>query len=254
MPTIDHSIRDRISGALCTALEPRADVFAGWEGGSAAFDSLDGYSDIDLNFLVADDAPFDALYATAELSLASVSPIAVSHSVPPGRYYKLKDAGDFLLVDLCFFRVGASEHNLEVERHGQGRRLFDKADWLKPRFVDGPALALRRNRRCEELQAWFPVSQSFVRKAISRGKQVEALAAFWGYTLRPLAEILRMRHCPLRWDFGLRYLDRDLPPEAYRQFCDLTFVQNLDDLDRKLNEATAWGTSVLDELRAAHDG
>jgi hypothetical protein len=229
-------------------------VLAGWEGGSAALGGLDAYSDIDLNVLVADDASLESLYACAEHCLETISPVVASHTVPPGRYYKLMDAGDFLLVDLCLFRVSAAEHNLEVERHGRPVTLFDKGAWLKPRFVDEQALALKRQQRFEDLWSWFPISQSFVRKAILRGKQAEALAAFWSYTLRPLAELLRMRYCPLRWDFGVRYIDRDLPADIYNRFCDLAVVVDLEDLDRKLAHATAWGSSLLRELRVAHAG
>lgn len=250
-PTV---VRDRIVAALCTALEPRSDVLAGWEGGSAAFGVLDAYSDIDMNFLVADDASFESVYACAEHCLAALSPVVASHAVPPGRYYKLRDVGEFLLVDLCLFRVSAAEHNLEVERHGRPLPLFDKGTWLEPRFVDEQALAHKRQRRLEDLWSWFPISQSFVRKAILRGKQAEAVAAFWSYTLRPLAELLRMRYCPLRWDFGVRYIDRDLPTEIYDRFCDLAVVVDLEDLDRKLARATAWGSSLLRELRVAHAG
>ena len=248
MTPIDRSLRDRIKAAICETLEPRSDVLAGWEGGSVAFDALDDYSDIDLNFLVVDDANIDDLYAAVELGLGIVSPITASHFAPPGRYYKLRDGGDFLLVDLSFFEVGASNHNLEVERHGQARRLFDKADWLRPRHIDERSLGLQRDRRRVELQSWFPVSQSFVRKAMLRGLDAEALAAFWSYTLRPLAEILRMRYCPIRWDFGMRYLDRDLPPAVYARFRDLMFVPNVGDLERTLAEASAWGADVLGEL------
>ena len=246
--------RDRIVAALCTALELRSDVLAGWEGGSAAFGVLDAYSDIDLNFLVTDDTSLEALYACAEHCLAAISPVVASHPVPPGRYYKLKDVDEFLLIDLCLFRVSAAEHNLEPERHGLPVPLFDKGAWLKPRVVDEQALALKRQQRVEDLRSWFLISQSFVRKAILRGKQVEAIAASWTYTLRPLAELLRMRYCPLRWDFGVRYIDRDLPADIYNRFCDLAVVVDLEDLDRKLAHATAWGGSLLGELRVAHAG
>lgn len=254
MATTDNGNRNRITEAIRAALEPLQDVLAGWEGGSAAFGALDAYSDIDLNFLVTDDVPFEALYTSAERSLAAVSPIVASHTVPPGRYFKLKDVGEFLFVDLCFYRVGAAEHNLEVERHGHAVALFDQNGWLQPRLVDERALAIKIQKRYEELLSWFPVSQSFVRKAILRGKHAEAVAAFWAYTLRPLAEILRMQYCPMRWDFGVRYLDRDLPAEPYRRFCEMTFVANLEDLHRKLEEASAWGDSLLHELRAERAG
>lgn len=246
--TNDHCMRNRIVDALCETLKPLPDVLAGWEGGSAAFDALDKYSDIDLNFLVTSDAQLDVLYSSAEEALATVSPIIVRHAAPPGCYYKLKDTSEFLLIDLCFFRAGAAEQNLEVERHGQGRQLFDKGEWLHPRSVDGLTLAHKRQERLLELQSWFSASQSFVRKAILRGQHAEALAAFWGYTLRPLVDILRIRYCPIRWDFGMRYLDRDLPPAVYGQFRELIFVQSLEDLEQKLAEGFEWGRAMLEEL------
>lgn len=103
--SIDKVFREQIVAALCAELEPLGELLAGWEGGSAALGTLDAYSDIDLNFLVGDTAAFDSLYQAAERSLATISPIVACHSVPPGRYYKLKDGGDFLLVDLCFFTL-----------------------------------------------------------------------------------------------------------------------------------------------------
>ena len=245
---IDQSFRDRIIAAVCEALEPLPSVLAAWEGGSAAFAAVDGYSDIDLNVVVDDSVSIDLLHATAEASLNAVSPIVTSHFVPPGRYYKLRDGGEFLFVDLSFFRAGAADHPLEVERHGEASRLFDKGSWLQPKALDEDALAAKRDIRLRELQTWFIVSQSFVRKAILRGHEVEALASYWGYTLRPLAELLRIRFCPVRWDFGLRYLERDLPADAYGQFRDFVFVRDLADIEARLPRAEGWGAALLREL------
>jgi hypothetical protein len=66
--------------------------------------------------------------------------------------------------------------------------------------------------------------------------------------LKPLAELLRMRHSPARWDFGMRYMDRDLPPATYEKFCDLMFVRDLMDLEAKWAAAGAWGAELLREL------
>jgi len=251
MTMVDHALRARISGAVTEALRPVPEVFAGWEGGSAAFGTVDAFSDIDLEFLVDDDASFADLYVLAERGLESVSPITASHTPLQGRYYKLKDGGDFLLLDLNFHRVGAPDRHLDIERHGEKVPLFDKGDWLRPTPLDERALAMRRDRRYRELQTWFPMSQVFVRKAILRGQHVEAVNAFWAATLKPLADLLRMRYCPVRWDFGVRYLDRDLPPDVYAQVRDLALVKNLSDLEIKLATATAWGTALLQELEPA---
>ncbi len=248
MDATDQSLRVRIAGAVCQALEPIAAVLAGWEGGSAALGTVDAYSDIDLNFVVDDRCALDDLYAAAEFALQAVSPVVVSHVVPPGRYYKLAAGGEFLFVDLCFFRAGSSDHPLEVERHGVAQPLFDKADWLRPKPFDEGSLAAKREARYREQQRWFVVSQAFVRKAILRGQQVEALAAFWSYTLRPLGELLRMRYCPLRWDFGMRYLERDLPSSVYDDFRKLAFVRDANELEANHARAVKWGSTLLLEL------
>ena len=60
-----------------------------------------------------------------------------------------------------------------------------------------------------------------------------------------------MRYCAERWDFGMRYLDRDLPPAVYRQVRDLAFIQDLEDLKEKLAAASAWGATLLRELHPA---
>jgi hypothetical protein len=59
-----------------------------------------------------------------------------------------------------------------------------------------------------------------------------------------------MRYCPVRWDFGVRYLDRDLPPAVYDQIRDLALVSDLRDLEVKLARATVWGAALLRELES----
>ena len=155
---IYQSLRCRISDAVTQALRPLPTVFAGWEGGSAAFGAVDAYSDIDLEYIVADDATFGDLYAIAERAIEAVSPITASHTPLRGRYYKLKDGGDFFLVDLIFFRAGEPDHEFEIERHGEKLPLFDKGDWLRAKPLDEGALAVQRDRRYRELQTWFTIS------------------------------------------------------------------------------------------------
>ena len=245
---IEQGFRARISDAVTGALKPKPGVLAGWEGGSAAFNSLDAYSDIDLEYLVADDASLDELYASAEHALEGVSPIIARHAPSLGRYYRLRDTNAFLLVDLVFLRVGDPDRRLETERHGEKRVLFDKGTWLQPTPLDEPTLAMARSRRLAELRTWFPMSQVFVRKAILRGQHVEAVNAYWACTLKPLADLLRIRYAPARWDFGVRYLDRDLPAGVYGQVRALALVADLGDLEIKLARATAWGAELLREL------
>ena len=55
-------------------LEPTDNVLAFWQGGAAAFDRIDGWSDIDLMVLTPDDQD-TAVLALIEKTLEGVSPI-----------------------------------------------------------------------------------------------------------------------------------------------------------------------------------
>ena len=236
-----------MTDAVCEALLPLPHVLAGWESRSIAFDRLDEFSDIDLNFLLTDEARDDALYEIVETALARVSPIVVEHAEPPGRYYKLAEGAEFLLVDVCIFRAASLNERLDTARHGNVRPLFDKGQWLQRDAHDRVLQRASIAKRQEHLGSWFSVSQAFVRKAIARGHEAEAMAAFWGYTLKPLVELLRMKHCPARWDFGMRYLDRDLPVPVYAELLGLLFVGAASDLPERHATGVAWEERLLEE-------
>ena len=57
-----------------------------------------------------------------------------------------------------------------------------------------------------------------------------------------------MRYCPHRWDFGMRYLEQDLPAPVYEELRGLMFVGESDDLAKYLKKATAWAERLLREL------
>jgi len=242
------SFHERVGRAVCDALRAHPAVLAGWEGGSVAFEAVDQYSDLDLNLLVSDAASIADLYAIAEVALERVSPITLAHDEPPGRYYKLRDGGEYFLVDLCFLPAEAVDQHLEVERHGRIRRLFDKGAWLEDRDSDDRSWEARRTVRLRELEVWYSVSQAFVWKAVHRGQPSEALAAYWGYTLKPLVELLGMKYRPARWDFGMRYLDRDLPGEVYDRLRDAMYIRDPEALAERLVESVQWGEALIAEL------
>ena len=74
------------------------------------------------------------------------------------------------------------------------------------------------------------------------------MTSYWGYTMKPLVELLRMRYCAVRWDFGMRYLDCDLPPAVYDRGARLGLHSGPWGFEAKLATATAWGAELLREL------
>jgi hypothetical protein len=57
-----------------------------------------------------------------------------------------------------------------------------------------------------------------------------------------------MRHCPDRYDFGVRYLDRDLPEPLRAEIAELVLPSSLEDLEAKRARAEAIFREQIDAL------
>ncbi len=250
--------RDRLIDVLRGTLQAMDGVDAAWEGGSAAFGSDDELSDVDVVAVVADDA-IDATFARIESALDALSPVTLRHDVAgtagfAQKFYRLRDAGEFLVVDLVLIRRSDPLLFREVELHGRGPIWFDRSGVLVEAHLDAAADAALAAARVPALATAFAMFQHIVTKERLRGRAVDALVFYQSMTLRPLAEALRLLHCPERRIFGLRYLSRDLPPAACTRIEALAFVCDLDDLGTKHDEATRWFAQCIARLQSHGPG
>ena len=236
--------RTQLIATLRQALERNPAVCAAWEGGSAAFTYMDDLSDVDAVVVVEDDA-VDAVFDAVEAALAALSPIDLRHDITgtvgyQQRFYRLRDASPFLVVDLVLLRRGDPLLFREVELHGKGTTWLDRYNLLNTKHLDAQADLAQAKARLPALRAAFDMFQHIPTKERLRGRAVEALSFYHAMTLRPLVEALRIRHCPQLRNFGLRYLDRDLPADVVARIQPLMFVSDLADLERKHALAQAW--------------
>lgn len=242
MPLVD---RERLLATLRAALQAQAAVVAAWEGGSAAFSYRDELSDVDAVVVVDDDA-VEAVFDAVESALAALSPIALRHDVVgtsgfSQRFYRLRDASEFLVVDLVLLRRSDPLLFREVELHGQGHTWVDREGLLQQAsHLDADQDLAQARARLPALRSAFDMFQHIPTKERLRGRAVEALQFYQGMTVRPLVEALRLLHCPQRRIFGLRYLARDLPAEVVARIEPLMFVADLSDLERKHEQAQQW--------------
>lgn len=244
--------REAIIEALRRVLEPLDHVHAFWEAGAAAFDRVDAWSDIDL-MVDVDDARADEVLALCEQTLAALSLIELKLAVPQPAwhghaqaFYRLQDAGPFLVVDLCVVRHTNPLKFLEPEVHGRARVLFDKTGVVAAAPPLDPAkLAEQLRARRETLRVTFDLFQSLTLKELPRRNHIEAVVFYYGYTLRPLVEALRLRHCPARHNFHTRYVYYDLPQDVVNRLEPFFFVADPDDLARKRAAAEEWFWEVL---------
>ncbi len=194
-------------------------VRAIWLGGSDATGRTDEWSDIDMQILVRDENvedTFEVIHEAAE----SLAPIVHSFRLAEPTWHghsqellRIDNAGIFADLDLVVLAKSKPGRFLEFERHGDAMALLDRDGIVKRETFDRAAhnkkLLARFGRLCEQ----FPLFQVFTVKAVRRGMLAEAAGVFHRATLAPLVELLRMRYAPDLYDFGVRYIDRDLPPE-----------------------------------------
>jgi len=246
--------RDTILSTLKAALEPLPYTHAMWEGGAAAFNRVDEWSDIDLQVDVDDDHVAD-VQAVVETALLGLSPFTHRHEMPQpawhGHYqtfYQFEKASPFLLLDFVVMKHSAPEKFIQPEQHGQAVVHFDKSGVVSAPPFNQAAHKAKIEQRLIALQALFPMFQTLTLKEIYRHNNLEAMAFYNAWTLRPLLEILRIRYCPDRFDFFSRYVYYDLPRDVVQQIEPLYFVSNISDLVTKREKAERLFNETLAEI------
>ena len=230
--------RTAIIDALKRASLDSGYVRAAWLGGSDATGRLDAWSDIDW-CCIADDERLEDAVGLVRTTLAALSPIEIEWRLPSPTWHgheqifvRLRDAGPHLMIDSVVMKKSSTPQSrlLETERHGNARVLFDPEGLIVPPPFDRAAHAAKMKARLEQTRLKFPLLQTIVIRAIERGQPCDAAYFYMQLTLVPTVEVLRMLHCPDRFDYGMRYLRDDLPREVYDRICAAALPGSLDQL------------------------
>jgi hypothetical protein len=232
------------------------DVRVVFVGGSAVTGGYDDHSDLDVEVLATPGTAVDAYRRLLDTALRDFGVHQVwelpEATWPDGRQAFLNltsDSGDMSrptrIIDLHVSDL-ADEHRLiDERRHGTPYVLHDPEGLVELRHDDERAMARARAEAVAQTAARRPTAQWLVNRAIARGDLVEAHAFHVGYGVNPLVRLLRIRHCPARHDFGLRYLRSDLPPGYAERVAALLAG---DDLQARADTAFAWQDELLAEL------
>jgi hypothetical protein len=246
--------RQMIIQTLVDALEPVDYVYAFYEGGAAAFNRIDEWSDMDL-YLIVDEKKVSDAFLIVEKALELLSPIKRKLAVPqlpwPGvsqAFYKLEGASDYLLIDFCVLTLNSPEKFLEPETHGNVVFYFNKSGEIQPPALDKDTLVKKLRNRLERLKARLELFNNFVQKEINRDNFLEAIDNYHSLTLATLVEVLRMKHNPLHYEFKMRYIHYELPPAIIRRLEHFYRVEDGKDLQKKYDEATEWLHEIITEL------
>lgn len=228
--------RERMVSLLRETLFAHSWVRAAWLGGSDATGRTDRFSDIDIVAVVNDEEVENA-FVTVRNALLRIAPIELEWRVPSPSwhgheqvFYRLCDIDQHLIIDFVAMKQSTppAMRLLERERHGNPIILFDHDGFIAAVPMDEAAHASKLRTRFERIRVTFPMFQPLVIRAVEREQATDAAYWYMQLTLVPLVELLRMRYCPERFDFGMRYLADDLPGNIYREVCELALPGSLE--------------------------
>jgi hypothetical protein len=245
MPRTTTLTRSHILESLKRSLEPKKHILAMWEGGAAAFGRVDCWSDIDLMVAARDGQAKRAASEIARI-LRRLSPVtaqlSVKHPAWPDMihtFYKLRNAGEFLLVDVGVMPQSCPNKLLETEIHGRALVHFDKAAICRPPALDRRKFFAGMKKRKARLASMFEMVSNFAVKELNRKNYIESQYNYF-MILDMLVEALRMKHGPFHHDFRGRYLHYELPAPVVKKLQRLFYVNDPADLGRKQARARRW--------------
>lgn len=246
--------REDIILVLVETLEPLNYIHAFWEGGAAAFNRIDKWSDIDV-YLVVDENKVKETFLAVEDALKSLARIKQKYDVKqtswPGifqAFYRLEGTSEYLIVDLAVLTVNAPDKLLEPEIHGKAVFYFNKSGKVKIPPLNKKTFVENMHKKMEKLTARYRMFNNFVQKEINRRNFIEATYLYHRLSLDLLVDALRIRYNPLHFDFKTRYIHYELPPKVVEKLRQLYFVQNESDLQRTYLEANKWFNEVIMEI------
>lgn len=238
--------RKAVVQTLADALRLLDYVHAFWEGGAAALDRVDEWSDIDL-YVVVEDGKGKEAFTVVDKALKSLSPIKQKYEIPqlpwPGvsqAFYRLEGASEYLIIDLAVLEHSSPDKFLEPRIHGDVVFYFNKSNKVSIPRLDRNLLVSKLCERLMRLKARFEMFNSFVQKEINRGNDLEAIDLYHVITLASLVEALRIKYSPFHHDFKMRYVHYELPRDIIQKLRHLYFVSDGQSLREKYGEATRW--------------
>lgn len=246
--------REAILTALREKLEPMPHVHAMWEGGAAANNRFDQWSDIDLQ-LDVDDGYVDETVQQVEAVFEALSGIELKHVLPPPTWhghwqglYRLKNTSPFLIIDFLVIEHSHANKFSEREFHGNPLIHFDKSGVLHAEPLDPEQFARKLDTRLESLKTTFELFQVFTTKELNRDHPIEAFQYYLSFTLRPLIEALRIIYKPFQHNYSTRYIYQEFPPEIIKELEPLYFVRDAADLAQKQASAQAMFQRTVAEI------
>ncbi|MFA5031824.1 MAG: hypothetical protein WC614_02290 [bacterium] len=247
--------RKTIVKAIVETLQPLGFVQAVWEGGAAAFNRIDEWSDIDIMVAANDDA-VDKVFQYTEKILKKLSGIEIVCEMPLAssggfyqKFYKLKNTDKFLLIDFAIAKISKPDKFLQKEIHGKALVHFDKNNIVQCKPIKPEDFNRQLKTYLDTLKIKFELFHNvFFLKEINRKNYIEALDFYMNFMLSYLLIALRIKYAPFHYNFRVKYIYYDLPKDIVKKLEKLHFVKDVNDLKAKHKVVKKWFYSTVKDL------
>jgi len=211
------------------------------EGGAKAFNRYDELSDLDL-MVDVEDGKVDETVKQFESFLEKLAGITAVYTAAENtdfqhKFYKLKNADRFAIVDLFIVERSNPAIELEKQIHGDFVVHYDRYGRMNDQVFDKDAFQEKVDAFGKKSKNVFEFFLFQTEKEILRGRYIDALAYYFDLTLKPLIRLLRIKYNPIHYNFELRYLNDELPDEIIKEIEKLFSIKDPDDLKIKYYKA-----------------
>ncbi len=234
--------RDSVIETLKPFLIEHPQVLVAWEGGSAANDAIDAYSDLDV-MIVAEEGDTDTLFAEIETCLREHFGIREAMRLPEPAwhgfaqtFYALRDTEPWFYVDLCILPPKPEDPFTASDRHGNVVIWKDTLGFIDHRPTPREIVEKRaRTFYVRATQDTF-VLRAEVDKALRRNRYLDAYHFMYAFIMRCLIPLMNIEHRIEKVDFGMRYAERDYAAEDSDLLLRFFAVSNLEALKNLAEE------------------
>ena len=227
--------RKKIINELRTLFESDRTIYSVWEGGSAASGFLDEYSDLDIGLICADDV-VENIFTKLEEFLATNYGIKHKFRMPEpcwhGHsqcFYLLERTVPYFYIDILIEKESSGNRFTESDRHGNSVIWFDRKELIDPTPTPEDEILGRGSRMFKIIKGYVPFQIMDLKKQIQRGNEIDAYDLY-NKLLNRFGALLNLKFRPHKYDFGIRYMDRDYPDEITEMFKSLLAPGKIIDL------------------------
>ena len=214
------------------------DITTIWEGGSAATNTVDAYSDLDL-MIVTEKANIESLFIAIESFLNKHFGIDEKFRVPEPAwhgfsqcFYHLETTEPWVYIDLCILPTTIKDRFTAIDRHGEITAWKDTIQFIENIPTPQKDIKQKAKRFYQNATSGEFVLRLEIDKAVRRENYIDAYNFMYAYLMRHLIPLMNIEHRIEKVDFGMRYAKRDYSASDYTVIQSFFKASSINELEK----------------------